>query len=121
MLTTPQMRLFTDSWLGVLSRALRPEAACYRPRRVPGGDGHTEPLPTARFLIWIGPLSLVQGLESAAGYLSPLWGPGVCRMLRDKAWSASGLDGLYRWRGLQAPPARFPDKASRLGIVGTPC
>ena len=42
-------------------------------------------------------------------------------MLRDKAGSASGLDGLYRWWGRQAPPTRLPDKASRLGLVGIPC
>jgi hypothetical protein len=42
------------------------------------------------FVSWIGPLSLVQGLESATGNLSPLWGPGVCRMLRDKARGAWG-------------------------------
>ena len=56
------------------------------------------------FIIWIGPLSLVQGLESAAGYLSPLLGAlgraGCCgtRLGVLRGWMDYTADGAVRPR-----------------------
>ena len=92
----------------------RPEAACCRPRRDSGGDGHIESLPGAGFVIWIWPLPLVQGLQSATGNLGPLWGPGGAGCFGTRL-EVLGSDGLCRWWGRQAPPLRLPDLACRLG------
>ena len=110
-----------EPWLGALSRAPRPEAACYRPRRVPGGDGHTEPLPTARLLFGSGHYPLCRGWNRPPDTSAPLGAMGraeCCgtRLGVLRGWMDYTADGAVRPR-----PPDSQDKASRLGSVGTPC
>ncbi len=67
----------------------RPEAACYRPRRDFGGDGHIESLPAASLLFGSGHYPLCRGCNRPPETSDPLGARG-CRMLRDKARGALG-------------------------------
>ena len=102
------------------SRTLWLEAACYRPRRVPGGDGHIEPLPAARLLVGSGHYPLCRGWNRPPETSAPFGGPG-CAGCFGTRLEVLGVDGLCRWWGRQAPPIRLPDEACRLGVVGIPC
>jgi hypothetical protein len=97
-----------------------PEAACYRPRRVPGGDGHIESLPAAGLLVGSGHYPLCRGWNRPPETSAPFGGPG-CAGCFGTRLEVLGVDGLCRWWGRQAPPIRLPDEACRLGVVGIPC
>ena len=98
-----QCSSWCEPWLGALSRAPRPEAACYRPRRVPGGDGHTEPLPTARLLFGSGHYPLCRGWNRPPETSAPFGGPGCAgccgtRLGVLRGWMDYTVGGAFRPR-----------------------